>query len=448
MRLSQESKHLIEGLIKKVINGEKTRKFVAKQIGTSEKTIGKWCKEFKLYGTLKTKVGFAHNKIPLAVNEGIVNFFDHTMERIADRFGKERVEGIWRPTLRYVAANFDCSIEHVRKVLIDNNRLCHRTQKKTIRAIRKSIKELLENEKDFEKANQLMSELEEVTKHRLYVGKSGAAGYRIETDGCFDHWIDHNKSCLYVAIDSMTGTLLNVHMEKEETSIGHLILLKETFHNHGLPVELNTDKRGGLYQGRLGEAIQELGINHQASSEPTFKPNVERANEDMQAILPLFILDHNINSINDFNARKAEVIAFYNKHNNRKMPDDNCFVDATYEQLEEFVIKENKKVANEVSHVSIDGKKYAPFRDGKRILMDREVIVRKDIDNRPFLKLRSEKIYLQEIKDEIFPDHITKKLREINDEKKKGMSFNRMLDRKIQWIKDHGSDVELPLDGL
>lgn len=444
MYLAADNKQHIERYLKQIRNKAKSRKEVAHILRTTEKTVGLWYKTFAQDGTLHCRKHIAVNKIPQEQNEKIINRYDEIINRNIKRFGEARVGGVWKPTIRKIAKEFQCSREHIRKVLVDSNRICHRTQRKTKKQIIKNLRQQQKNTTESSERIKLESQILEIVKHDLYVGKSGIPGFRNESDGCFDNWINEEKQCLYLIVDSMSNHLLNVHMEKEETSIGHLILHKGAFTKFGRPEELRTDNRNGLASGKLHDAIVTLGIRHESSSNPTFKPNVERANEVMQCWLPDFLAENNINSVEEFNSRKQEIIDAYNTEYNYDLDEENCFVELGEDEVTDFVIKENRKVANDVSHISFENQKWAPFTDeGKRILMSKEVTVNIDTDNEPFAFYNGIRAYFKQISNDeiIFSEEHHSWKTQLEFEKRKIMSINKMLDKKIESLRKHGVNI-------
>ena len=227
---------------------------------------------------------------------------------------------------------------------------------------------------------------------------------------------------------------------------------KDVFVKYGKPTEIRTDRRNGLAQGKLANAINKLDIKLDSSTKPTFKPNVERAFRSAQSLLPGLFMDEKINSPSDLIKRKTEVLDFLNNWYNKKITDNNCFMLPSKEEMENFLLLEKRKVVNEVSHVNFKGKKMAPFKNGKRLLLYKEVTVATDENNKSFVLLNGEKIKLKEIKNELFPKDIDKMRRKIAFEKRKGVSFNNMIsqkaylvNKKIEEMNKLGSNI-IPLD--
>ncbi|MCF0238348.1 MAG: hypothetical protein HUK24_07085 [Sphaerochaetaceae bacterium] len=121
-------------------------------------------------------------------------------------------------------------------------------------------------------------------------------------------------------MDAATGKLLAAHAEKEETTAGYYILFRHAFKRYGVPREIRTDKRRTFWlnnstQSLMGESLANFDIALSCSSNPDFKPNVERANGTMQKFLPCLLHQRGIKTFDKFQEFVAnEFVDLYNKH--------------------------------------------------------------------------------------------------------------------------------------
>lgn len=453
MRKSKDNKIFIEKQLDKILNKQQNIVQISKFIGTTRKTVSKWLKEYKENGAISLKVHKPFNLYSQEYNENIINLYKKRQGATIERFGDVRVAGMWLSTIRYFkyVEKLSCSDEHIRKLLIKSNLLSHRMHRKTKRKIKQNIKNKLNKTKDIEQANELKEQLNILENHRVYHAKSGVAGFRVEADGCFDHWFGKEKHCLYFVVDSFTGVILNMWFEKEETNKGYYQLFKPFLFKYGKSVEVRTDLRNGLAYGTIANLIRSLGMQLSSSSEPTFKPNVERALEDAQSLLPMYFMDININSPEEAIAKKEEILLFMNNWLKREMPEDNLFVPLTNEEKDNYYMKYERHVINQVSHVSINNLLLAPFRNGKRVLMNKKVDVFSD-GNKYFVKHNGERVNMRVIKDVIQPKEFIDFHKKIEFEKKKSKSYRKMINqkvilinKKISHLNKLGQDIR-PLD--
>jgi hypothetical protein len=151
----------------------------------------------------------------------------------------------------------------------------------------------------------LMQDIDEIKTTRIYKKKSGIQGDILEIDACPHPWFNDESYHLYRVVDSVTGTRLAQHVEKEETSMGYLKMLKMFFKEHGVPRVIIADKRKSFWNGeengsQISLMLMELDIEVITSSEPTAKPNVERSFLDAQQLYPLLCFKQNIMNLEQF----------------------------------------------------------------------------------------------------------------------------------------------------
>ncbi|TQC51248.1 hypothetical protein E1I18_03620, partial [Mycoplasmopsis mucosicanis] len=162
-------------------------------------------------------------------------------------------------------------------------------------------------------------ESKEKTKRRLNYKNVYKFGDIVEIDGCSHYWLNgHNKFTMLLAVDVGTNKVVSIHFEEQtETLNGYQILLEELFNNYGYPRTLLADNRSNFRNNadsnaRTYQAVKSRGIEFITSSNPTFKPHVERKNETIQKRLPLFLQLNKINSIEEINKNKEIIIDFIN----------------------------------------------------------------------------------------------------------------------------------------
>ena len=439
----RKRKEDIDRIIKDVnecLKKGQTIKQIAEAINMSRQTTSKWIKQIK-NGTFKAKTHIPINKISDENNQLILSETRSFLGEIRDRFDNNYTPGLAE---FYSRLNPKVSKEHFRKLSIENNIVFRRTQKKTIKKMKAKLRALKKSENVSNEITQLEQDIEKMT---VYKGKTGAPGFRVEIDGCFDTWINGEKYCLLLGVDSFTGMILAMHMEKEETNLGYFNLLSKLFARWGKPAEIRSDRRNGLAQGMIHEAITKLGIEMNSEKSPTFKANVERANQSAISFLPMELMKKEINSIDEFNKNSEIFTNAINKKFKKEIPEDNCFMQF---DIDEFRIFKTRKVLNEVSHVSIDNKMWAPFRNGKRCIFSGIQKIYIDLENRYYIFDRNEKIFLKEIKDILLPPSITNEYKKLERLKKKTKRFfettyNKKINEvnsKIKELRKENIDID------
>ncbi|WP_406615786.1 hypothetical protein ACJA25_00785 [Mycoplasmopsis hyopharyngis] len=144
-------------------------------------------------------------------------------------------------------------------------------------------------------------------------------GQCVEVDDCNDRFFGtKEKITIYHAIDSGTKMLLGIWIEKEETNRGYQKLLEMVFEQYGLPQAVLSDKRRTMWgseftETAFKETLSEKNIDLDYSSNPKFKPNVERSFDTCQKNYPLYFHQQGWTTIEDLQKNKKQIVEFYNK---------------------------------------------------------------------------------------------------------------------------------------
>lgn len=401
MRLNKENTKYIEKIIRQIINKRKTIKYITSQIRTSRQTIAKWVKKYKKEGKLTNRINAPKNKYSNEYNQKIVSYFKSVQDDISSRFKGVRKEGEWKLTIRLLKdlGGFSCSKKHIRTVLLKENIVVWRTQRKTRKKIKKRLEHKLKTIVEEKKKDEILEAINKIEEQGIYHGKTGAPGFRMEIDACEDHWFDHEKCHLYLSVDTFTGTVLDFWWEKEETNIGYFNLLWGSFIAYGLPEEMRSDCRNGLRQGKIKDAVERMNIKFDSSTNPTFKPNVERAFESAQSFLPIFLMQNKINTPAEALHNKEIILKALNEWNNNFINiDNNVFRKMKIDDInKKFYIKFTRKVVNQISHISYKGKMIAPYKNSKRMLMNKEVTIYCNTSGEIYTLYNGQKAYFKEI---------------------------------------------------
>ncbi|QBQ07609.1 ISNCY family transposase [Spiroplasma gladiatoris] len=68
-------------------------------------------------------------------------------------------------------------------------------------------------------------------------------GERLQTDASVHYWIKEEKWYLHGFIDDVTGKILALYFDTEETLMGYYNITKKVLLNYGIPKEILKDKR-------------------------------------------------------------------------------------------------------------------------------------------------------------------------------------------------------------
>ncbi|MFV8515952.1 hypothetical protein, partial [Mycoplasma sp. Z244B] len=198
-------------------------------------------------------------------------------------------------------------------------------------------------------------------------------GEYVEIDGCLEWFFGDRKVTLFHAVDAATGKLLAVHWEYQETALGYQRLLDKVFKQYGFPKHIVADRRRNFWwsdevKTNFEKALNKRGIKLLTSSNPTFKPNVERSFMTAQMNYPLWISENKLNSLDELNKNSDKLVEFYNKKFNKlTIAKQNVFDNGKlWVDNPDFLIEVKRKITSGV--IKKDNKYLAPFdNDGNRV---------------------------------------------------------------------------------
>ena len=290
----QEKYEVIKELVDH--NGNKNR--ASKKLGISRRQIDRLIIKYKEKG----KAGFVHgnrsrkpvNAINHSISEDIILLYNNKYQGFNFRHFNEYLQE---------EENIKVSYDFVYKTLTKAGVLSPKARRKTKREFKK--KQLLEEKK----INLAMSEetIEAAINHEIALEDSHPRlekpkffGEVIEQDGSIHLWFGGIKSCLHLAIDKATSTIVGAWFDKEETLNGYYHVLFQILTNYGIPYSfltdnrtvfnymlLNPDKRTSEKDvlTQYGYACKQLGIDLKTTSVSQAKGLIERTNGTFQGRL-------------------------------------------------------------------------------------------------------------------------------------------------------------------
>jgi len=162
-------------------------------------------------------------------------------------------------------------------------------------------------------------EIERIVSHEISLEFSHPRGEKpkyfgevIEQDGSIHLWFGDKKTCLHLAADRATNTIVGAYFDHQETLNGYYHVLKQILANYGIPysfmtdnrtvfnyMSLNPDKRTSEKDvlTQYGYACKQLGIDLKTSSIAQAKALIERDNGTFQGRLVNELKLNGINSI-------------------------------------------------------------------------------------------------------------------------------------------------------
>lgn len=206
--------------------------------------------------------------------------------------------------------------------------------------VRKTTRKRLAKEKLLEekKINLAMSndQIETIINHEVALEDSHPRGEKpkyfgelVEMDGSIHSWFGNTKTCLHLAADKATNTILGGYFDKQETLNGYYNVLYQILINYGIInkfktdnrtvfnyLSLNKDKRTSDKDvlTQFGYACKQLGIDLETTSISQAKGLIERDNGTFQGRLVNELKLNGITTIEEANKYLIEVfIPKFNK---------------------------------------------------------------------------------------------------------------------------------------
>ena len=149
-------------------------------------------------------------------------------------------------------------------------------------------------------------------------------------DGSIHRWFGDKKTCLHLAIDKATNTVIGAYFDYYETLKGYYNVFYQILNNYGIPAKFVTDNRTVFNYNsqkeeyktsekdvltQFGYACKQLGVDIKTTSISQAKGLVERTNGTFQGRLVNELKMLNIHTID--NANKYLIDTFVPKFNKK-----------------------------------------------------------------------------------------------------------------------------------
>ena len=418
-------------------NGNKNR--ASKKLGISIRQVNRLIIIYKEKG----KSGFIHGnrgRIPSkaldkSISEDIILLYKSKYQEFNFTHFKEYLEE---------EENIKVSYKFIYNTLTNAGILSPKARKKTKKEFKK--KQLLKENK----INIAMSDeqIESIVSHEIALEDSHPRGEKpkyfgelIEQDGSIHLWFGNIKTCLHLAIDKATSTIVGAYFDKEETLNGYYHVLYQILTNYGIPykfltdnrtvfnyISLNPDKRTSDKDvlTQYGYACKQLGIDLKTTSVSQAKGLIERTNGTFQGRLVNELKLNGITTIEEANKYLIEI--FIPKFNSKFAMDYKKFpsvfeVSPTLEKINyTLAILTPRKIDNG-NAIKFKNKYYQPYlNDELKCFMPKtECLVIKSF-NGELLVTIDEKVY---------------ELKELSRNKKISTDFDNPLPEKKQESKKY-----------
>lgn len=321
LRMNELEKYEI---IKELVdhNGNKNR--ASKKLGISRRQIDRLIIKYKEKG----KSAFIHgnrskrpvNALDKSISEDIILLYKNKYQGWNFNHFKEFLKK---------DENIDVSYDFIYKTLTKAGILSPKARKKTKRDYAKN-KLLSEKKINLAMSNE---QIESIISHEIALEDSHPRGEKpkyfgevIEQDGSIHVWFGGIKTCLHLAIDKATSTIVGAYFDKQETLNGYYHVFHQILINYGIPYKFLTDNRTVFNYMSLnpdkrtsdkdvltqyGYACKQLGIELETTSVSQAKGLIERTNGTFQGRLVNELKLNGITTIEEANKYLIEVFVPY-----------------------------------------------------------------------------------------------------------------------------------------
>lgn len=310
-------------VIKTLVDTNGNKKRAAIKLGCTTRTINRLIIRYKKYG----KQGFVHG------NRGrkpATAFSEETKDFVTSLYINE-----------FSDTNYDhfCEIleeDHHIKVssttvntwLRDLNVLSPKARKKTIKAMKKVLKEQLKKESSVKTSNELKEKLETISYSVAHPRRPRCEfiGEMLQMDASEYYWIPEVKWHLHIAVDDATSAIHGAYFDTQETLNGYYHVFHQILTNYGVPNMFYTDRRTVFEYKRkatllddedtftqFAYACKQLGVEIKTTSVAQAKGRVERMNQTLQSRLPAELRRAKVKTLEQANEFLNNYIKKFNK---------------------------------------------------------------------------------------------------------------------------------------
>ena len=317
LRMNEQEKYKV---IKELVehNGNKNR--ASKKLGISRRQIDRLIIKYKENG----KSSFIHGNrghipskaLDKSISENIILLYKNKYYDFNFNHFKKFLE---------MKENIFVSYKFIYNILTKEGILSPKAKKRTKREFAKQ-KLLKEKKIDLAMNDELINT---IISHEINLEDSHPRGEKpkyfgeiIEQDGSIHLWFSEKKTCLHLAIDKATSTVVGAWFDYQETLNGYYHVLYQILTKYGIPykfftdnrtvfnyISLNPDKRTSDKDvlTQYGYACKQLGIDLETSSVSQAKGLIERTNGTFQGRLVQELRFNNITTIEEANKYLDEV---------------------------------------------------------------------------------------------------------------------------------------------
>ena len=378
LRMKEQEKY---NVIKELVdhNGNKNR--AAMKLGISRRQVDRLIIKYKEKG----KSAFVHgnrsrkpiNTLDKSISEDIILLYRNKYQAWNFQHFKEFLEK---------NENIKVSYNFIYTTLTKAGFLSPKARRKTKKNAAKA-KLLKEKKINLAMSNE---QIDEIVNHEVALEDSHPRGEKpkyfgevIEEDGSIHLWFGDKKTCLHLAIDKATSTIVGAWFDYQETLNGYYHVFYQILTKYGIPykfftdnrtvfnyISLNPDKRTSEKDvlTQYGYACKQLGVELETSSVSQAKGLIERTNGTFQGRLVNELKLNGITTIEEANKYLLEVfVPNFNKRfamNYKKF--ESVFEETpSLEKINYTLAVLTPRKIDNGNSIKFQNKYYQPFQNGK-----------------------------------------------------------------------------------
>lgn len=294
--------------IKKVIVGECTKKEASNNLGITIRQIDRLILKYKNEGDS----GFIHKN---RNKESKKKISEETKTEIVNLYITEYFDYNFTHFYEEIGEKYKLSRKTISTILSEADIISPEAQHKTVKLYNANMKKAIRQKEATKEQITVYQKRQEAEKQK-HIRRSSLLynyGQEIQMDAAFAMWYGEKPRALHLSVDKATKRVLYGWFDIQETTRAYFIMLMNIILKYGIPKRIKTDKRGtfsinnaktksNLNTTQFGRICGELEIHLSSSSDPLFKPNVERENKTFKGRLIAELRHENI--VDDEKANK------------------------------------------------------------------------------------------------------------------------------------------------
>jgi hypothetical protein len=213
----------------------------------------------------------------------------------------------------------------VRGILSAADTLSPKAWRKTKKALKKKLEDLLTRTKNKKQVATIQAKIVETEDAHPRRPRCSRFGEMIQMDASLHLWAGNQKWTLHIAIDDATGMIVGAWFEKQETLRGYYQVFRQILTTYGIPYMFYTDRRtifeykknGGADTAedtftQFSYACKQFGVLIETTSVAQAKGRVERLIQTTQSRLPVELRLEGVTTLEQANDLLPDFIARFN----------------------------------------------------------------------------------------------------------------------------------------